>query len=244
MKQLHGRVLLGIVMLLSLASLLVWALPLEKEAVASGDQGERTITVTGYAETRMPSNVAYLDLGVTTQAADQKSAQADNATKMEAVKKAIKGMGVAEEDIQTSNFYISPQYDPETYTEIVGYEATHTLRLTVREVDQAGAIVDAATAQGANQIGQISFDVDQANRQDLYHQALKEAIAKGEAKAKVIAENIGVSISTPAQIYEGNASSLADARQATMTMEDAAPSQFEPGESSVGAYVTLVYHMQ
>lgn len=238
---------IGLGLLMGLAFFFASSLPNQEVALAGGDEGERSITVTGYAEQVVAPNIAYLDLGVRTQGKDLKAAQEDNASNMEAVIKVVKEMGVADEDIKTSNFYVAPQYDAETFTQIIGYEVTHSVQVTLRDIDQTGAILDAAISQGANQAGQVSFDIDETSKDELYHQALTGAIAQGQGKAQAIADTIGVTISKPTRIYEGagatSYSTPMGGRGGAMVDSAAAKSNFEPGDMSVGATVTLVYTM-
>src|SRR5512137_2371574 len=70
---------------------------------------ERTITVSGTGKVTLTPDIAYISIGVNTQNASAKDAVAENNSQAQAVITAIKGFGVAEKDIQTTNFSIYPQ---------------------------------------------------------------------------------------------------------------------------------------
>src|SRR3546814_18181343 len=106
---------------------------------------------------------------------------------MAAVIAALKAQGIADRDLQTSNFAIHPQYrhsepkdgvvEPPT---VVGYEVTNTLTVKVRDLPKLGAILDRSVKLGVNQGGPIIFtndNPDEAMTQDRNNAAQKE-IAK------------------------------------------------------------------
>ena len=76
---------------------------------------------------------------------------------------AVRDQGVAQEDIQTTDYSIYPEYDYSGQRErIVGYRVTNMLQVTVRDIDQSGAVIDAATAAGgdASQVGGVSLVIE------------------------------------------------------------------------------------
>lgn len=233
--------LIGLIALFALFVVTGW--PQQDTAIAADEQGERSITVTGSAEKFATPNIAYLDIGVLTQGADLKTVQDENAEKMDAVLKTVKDMGVAEEDIQTSGFYVTPQYDNDTRTKVAGYEVNHTMRLALRDLGQAGEVLDAAVQNGANTAGGITFDLDQNEKEALYQEALKAAIDEGEGKAKAIADRVGVQVGQPVHVREGVDSGGMPMIERAAQMDAAGGTSFEPGEMAVHASVTLVYHM-
>ena len=72
----------------------------------------RNVTVTGTGKVTLTPDIAYINIGVHTENASAKDAVTQNNTQAQAVVTAIKGFGVADKDIQTTNFSIYPQqYD-------------------------------------------------------------------------------------------------------------------------------------
>lgn len=68
----------------------------------------RKITVSGQGTVKVKPDVAYVTLGVQTDSKDAKEAQAQNTKLMNDVIEAVKALGIAEKDIQTSGYYMYP----------------------------------------------------------------------------------------------------------------------------------------
>jgi uncharacterized protein YggE len=104
-----------------------------------------------------------------------------------------------------------PKPDQTAAPQIVGYWATNSLNVTVKDVDQVGDILDAAIAAGANTIDGIRFDVN--DNSALEDQALQAAVKNARAKADVVAAGLGLKVTgvqnvvvdsyTPVPYYAG-----------------------------------------
>ncbi|HEX2590572.1 MAG TPA: SIMPL domain-containing protein, partial [Rhizomicrobium sp.] len=127
-----------------------------------------TITVVGDATMYVDPDHASIDLGVITQAPTVSVALSQNNTKMSSVLAALHGIGIRDNQIQTSTFTISQtnahlpngQID---YTRYDGYAVTNKLTVTVTDLSKVGAIIDAGAGAGANSSNSVVFQVqDQA----------------------------------------------------------------------------------
>ncbi len=204
---------------------------------------QQTITVSGTGEKSIRPSIAYVDVGVRTQSDVMKTAQEENTRQMHAVLEAIKGKNIDEKDIQTASFFVNPLYDQDTWTRVTGFEVIHSVRVKVSEIDRAGEVIDAAIQAGANHSNGISFDISREERDRLYSEALKEAVAQGETKANVLAESIGKSLGEPLRIAEGGVPVEPYMGDMMVSREEAdgAGTSLQPGEMRVQASVTLVY---
>lgn len=150
-----------------------------------------TITVTGEGKLTIAPDIAELNFGVTT--GPQKTAKAATdllAADMQKIVEAVKAQGVDEKDIRTDSLYLNPSYDwTDGRQTLRGYEATQSLHVKVRAIEKAGDVLTAATDNGANQAGGISFTVD--NVEDKRTEARTEAIADAKAKAQALADQLG-----------------------------------------------------
>ena len=207
-----------------------------------------TLSVTGKATIQMEANFASLHLGVSTQADTVAEAQQENAAAITAVLEALKAQGIFGEDVYTSNFNVSPvyQYKPSSSGSeqiISGYQVDNTLRVTVRELSQLGAVADAAIAAGANQSYGLQFDAEQ--KEEAYDQALALATQDAARKAVILANAMGKDAGEVVQVkespggYEGftGVSTLLDGalRSATPIIS---------GDISVSASVEIVYTVE
>jgi uncharacterized protein YggE len=183
-------------------------------SVQFGQTMPRTINVTGNAEVILAPDIAYVSIGVHSEAETAKAAVAANNSQTQAVIDAIKGQGVADKDIQTTNFSVYQQQKYSPTGEDLGtyFMADNTVYVTMRDITKVGDILDAAISAGANNIYGITFDVqdkeaamasgrDQAMA-DAQAQAEQLATAAGAALGEV--QNISYYTSSPAPIYYDN----------------------------------------
>src|SRR5208337_3620544 len=72
-------------------------------------------------------------------------------------------------------------------TQIVGYTATNTVTVTVRDLSQVGPVIDAGYNNGANQVNGVTFSLSDGTAASVYQQALQNAMTNGAAKAQALA---------------------------------------------------------
>jgi len=173
---------------------------------ATGTQG---ITVEGSGIVTVSPDEASVSVGVQTQAATAATAQSEASAAMTRIIAAVKTAGVADADLATQWISLQPQIDysasgksPATVT---GYQATQSLQVTVRHLDQTGAIIDAAVTAGANQVGGVSFSL--ADPTAVTIQARTAAMADAKARAQTLAQAAGVALGAPLSITELSAPS-------------------------------------
>lgn len=185
---------------LLLAAALIMGFGYGNTASAEELKTVRTITVTGKGKVKVKPNIAIASLGVQTENADAKLAQAESNNRIKAIIDKVKELGIAEADIQTSNYYMYPQYDYSKGNNITGYTVTNSITVTVRNIDKVGEIVDAGVAAGANISGNVQFSISDSTA--YYEQALSAAIQNAKSKGGAVAKSIGVTIGNPTSIIE------------------------------------------
>ncbi|MBI4021927.1 MAG: SIMPL domain-containing protein [Candidatus Andersenbacteria bacterium] len=158
------------------------------------ETAERQIAVTGRGEVTAEPDIARLTLGVRTGRQPTAEAALTALTQsFDKVVAALKEAGVAEDDITTTDLATQPLYDyREGRQTILGYEANETVRVTVRDLPQAGKIAAQATAAGANQLSGIQFEID--DPQKLQLEAQKKAVADAQDQAQQLATSLGVKL--------------------------------------------------
>ena len=202
----------------------------------------RTIAVTGHGETRGAPDMAQVTAGVSTMAPTAAQALSANSNRMQGVFAALGKLGVAEKDIQTSNFFVSPQYsngDNNTPRRLTGYQVNNDVTVRLQTLAKLGGALDALVAAGANQINGVSFSIQ--NSAPLLEKSRIEAIADARARAETYAKAAGVSLGPILSISEGGneAAPRPIYRMAAM----AAETRIAPGEQSVGADVAVVWEL-
>jgi uncharacterized protein YggE len=172
---------------------------------AAGSDGSTTsgINVTGQGKVTGQPDVLKLNLGVSVLRPTVDLATADAATLAQAVIDALKANGVAEEDIQTANYSIYPEYDWSGDTQrLLGYRVANEVRVKIRDLDNAGAIIDAATQAGGDDtvVNNLSFDIE--DNAELLQMARTAAWNDAEAKARQLAQLAGVELGAATSITE------------------------------------------
>ncbi|KHF38848.1 SIMPL domain-containing protein [Halalkalibacter okhensis] len=185
-----------------------------------------------------PDRVQIL-LGVITEDVTVQSAQQENTATISAVIEAVTDLGVPQESIQTSTYRVDPQYDYIEGEQIFrGYRVAHLLQITLDQVEQTGAVIDAAVQQGANTVPSISFTF--RNPSAFYQEALVEAIESANQKAIVMSNTMGVSLNPiPLRVTEINQDAAMP--YPTVLSAKAAATPIQEGELSVKAAVEVEY---
>ncbi len=208
-------------------------------------------SITGHGEVKAAPDVAYLMLGTQTRAKTAAEALAANTKAMRAVFDLLKSkFGVAEKDMATSNFAITPVYEhypqqpgkPTPPPKLVAYDVANTLTVRVRDLEKLGGIIDAVVRAGANRVQGISFGF--SNRRKLLDEARKRAVEDAKARAKLYAEAVGFTLGPVVEVREGGVRPLPVRRMKfarAMAMEAAAPVPVARGEQSMSIDVTITW---
>jgi uncharacterized protein YggE len=211
-------------------------------------RGTTRVTVTGDATVQAQPDTAVVTVAVVTQNTSASEAQSENASKTDAVVRAVKTASGAGAEVKTAGYSLQPQY---VYKEgapptITSYVARNAITVTTETLERVGAIIDAATRAGANNVDGLAFTLrrDETARA----QALSAATREATAKARTVAEALGGRVVRVIEVQEGGAivrplvtndsSNFVRARAA----QDA--THVEPGSLDVYAQVTLVAEVE
>ncbi|MBI5619816.1 SIMPL domain-containing protein [Candidatus Gottesmanbacteria bacterium] len=205
-----------------------------------------TFSVGGEGKATVVPDIAVVNAGVSTQATTVKAAQDQLNKAINAVSDAVKKLDVDAKDIQTTGYNIYPSYD---YTgsrqRITGYEASSNLTIKVRDIEKANSVVDAATAAGANQVGGISFDVDDKTKAQ--NEAREKAVAQAKQKAKDAAKIAGFTLGriiNYSEDFGGTPRPIPLMAKPEGVEGIGIPTQIEPGSSEISVTVTLSFEIR
>jgi uncharacterized protein len=196
------------------------------------------ITVVGTGTVTAKPDTAEWSFGVQTSADTADAALAANSEAMEEVVAALKAAGVAEDDLQTEQVSVYPRTSDDGLS-IVGYDAANTVRATIRDLNQAGSIVDRAVAAGANQVYGPSLTLSDTEAQ--YAAAMEAAFDDARARAEAIAEKAGVTLGAPVAIVESGGGGAIPYYERGVAAEAATDVAVEPGTQDVGATLTVTF---
>lgn len=173
---------------------------------AHEEKVERSIiSVSGTAKANVAPDLAILNLGVLRHAKTARQALDANNTAMKEVLASMKEAGIAERDLQTSNFSIGPRYDYhrpkkgeiQKPPRIVGYNVSNNLTVRVRDLSKVGEILDRSVTLGVNSGGNIHFTNDdpKAAISIARAKAMKNAIEKASVLTQAANVDLGAIIS-------------------------------------------------
>jgi uncharacterized protein YggE len=210
------------------------------------------ITVTGASYTDAQPDIAVLVLGVVSEKPTAAEAQSDVAVSSTSVIAALKGFGVDPKDIQTSSLTLAPvmveERDPHTdgvvKRTLTGYRASTLLDVTIRDVDQAGALASRVVEMGANTFQSLRFEVsDFAERED---QQRAKAVGVAMRRAKLFDSGASMKLGRllaidPEPDSSGGAADLPTRRVEAGPHVVVIP--VEPGTIRIGAQVRATWEL-
>jgi uncharacterized protein YggE len=165
-------------------------------SVQLGQTPQKSISVTGNAQVILAPDIAYISIGVHSEAKAASDAVANNNSQTQAVIDAIKAQGVDPKDIQTTNFSVYQQDKTSPTGESLGtyFMVDNTVYVTMRDITKIGAILDAAIGAGANNIYGITFDVQ--DKEAALATGRDQAMADAQTQAEQLAQAAGVKLGT------------------------------------------------
>lgn len=178
-----------------LIAIVVFFSPLLAVTQANAQVLPRTVRAVGDATVTAKPDQAQISVSVNTQASTAEDAVSTDATKTQAVLDALKALIGSKGTIQTTNYSVSPQYKYEQGQppEITGYDANHTVQLTLNDITLVGKVIDTATKSGANGVNRIEFTVKDDAR--LRAEAIAKASLEARNNAEAVAKALGMTVS-------------------------------------------------
>jgi len=214
---------------------------------AEAESTERTITVTGRGQFEVKPDTAVISLGVSELRDTPLDAYNALNTSITKIAGALTAMGVKEDQIQTSTFNLSGEYDwtQDRGRQLIGYRATNTLSITTQELDKVANLIQAAVEAGANDLNGVSFSVKNSDK--LLEEALKMAVSDAKAKANLVAGELGARVLQVKSVSvqdQGTSLVKASREMAMDNLAAAAPVPVYSGTTSFSATVSVTFELQ
>lgn len=231
---------LAAVMLLTLVSPSAFAQP-EEQPTQSTTGTRLTINVAGFdiAEPDM----ATLVLGVTIDDVSASQALAQNALEMNRLIAALRRARVAERDIRTARLAVSPHYNNNSSV-IDSFRATNTVSVRVRNLEDMGRLIDAATEAGGNTVETMRFA--HSNPTPHLDAARRNGVAEARRRADLYAQSLGMSVASVLSVTE-QTYSYRDSDEIVVTASRGsgyAPTPVIPGEITTSVGVNVVFELR
>ncbi len=218
-----------------------------------------TITFSGHGEVTAVPDIANIYFTISKDASTVKDAQAGVAEIEKKALDALKVKGVAEKDIKTADASVNPKYEykqavcPQgasycgnSNQVIVGYTASESITVKVRNVDASGDIMQALGTAGVSNLNGPNFAID--NEDAVKTEARKKAINDAREKAEALAKDLGVHLGKIASFSENGSTPIMYAQSAMMkdsaVIAPAAPAEIPKGENTISSDVTITYEIR
>lgn len=153
------------------------------------------ITVSATGEVQRKPDYAFVHIGVEFREQTATAASERAGAAMEKIVKAIEGLKLAGQQLQTSGVSLNPAYvwkSQEEPRQLMGYDAVSMLRVRIDDPKSAGKVIDAAIAAGANRIDGVSFEIKEAL--EARQEATRLAAQAARQKAETLAGALGLKI--------------------------------------------------
>ncbi len=216
--------------------------------IGKSSETQNIISVNGEGKVSAIPNIGRVEIGVRSESKVVATAQKENTTKMNEILKAIKALGIAEKDIKTSYYNIDPKYDwTDGKSVISGYVVSQAVYVKIRETEKTSEVLRVATEKGANNIGSLSFEIDEM--EGLRGQARELAIQNAKEKAETLAKQLGVKLGRVVSFSEmqGGYPVYSNYKYADLGMggvaESAPAPTIQQGESEITVDVTINYEI-
>jgi uncharacterized protein len=227
--------------------------------------GASTVSTSGTGTTKVNPDKFSVTVGVETNGTTAEEAASMNADLMAKVVAALKGLGIKEDQISTSNYNVYPVYSqkepvnvcrvmegypipPECYIsqDITGYKASNSVTVTLDaqgDID-AGKVIDTSINAGANNVNGVYFFISSEKQQEIRDSLIKDAIANARHRADVAASAVGMQISGVQSVNLNDVYfPIYYGKSDAGLMSSGAPTPILPGEQEISTSVSVVFYM-
>ena len=206
------------------------------------------ITVSGQGKITVMPDKAHILFRVATQGKTGVEAQTKNTEASNSVIRALKARGLTEKQIETVEFriqrielYKEGWIDPEP----AYFEAVHVLKITTKELEDVGVLLDTGVSAGANSVDTILFTLSDEREEEVKREVLENAAENAREKAETLASGLDVSLGKIVSVSEQNVgfTPVYYSTEAFKAPRDGAP-DIRPENVQLSASVTVKYEIE
>lgn len=203
-----------------------------------------TLRVMGTGVISAQPDMAVINLGVREEAKEAVAASQAVAGVLDGILGELSAAGLDGKDIKTTQLSLAPQldYSKSGAPKRLGFEASSTLAVTIRDLSDLGPILDQVMKVGANHFSGLQFDL--SNRAALLDDARKAAVADAMHKATLMAEAAGVKLGAVIRLSEGGAPQAPEPMFGRMAMEARSDMPIAAGEMDVTVQVMMEFSLE
>ena len=211
-------------------------------------QEQQVITVSGNAMKSTAPDTAKILFRIVTTAKTGVEAPTKNTEASNSVIRALKARGLTEKQIETVEFriqrierYEEGWIDPEP----AYFKAAHILKITTKELEDVGVLLDTGVSAGANSVDTILFTLSDEREEEIKREVLKNAAENAREKAESLALGLDVSLGKIVSVSEQNVgfTPVYYSTEAFKAPRDGTP-DIRPENVQLSASVTVKYEIE
>lgn len=210
----------------------------------AADSDLRQVTVLGSGEVQGAPDTLNVNASIEFIAPDVTGAMNQTSDRQQAVINALVDAGVDRKDISTSEVSLQPQFSgaPDSPQAIVGYRASNSIDIKIRQLDAASQALALIVSSGGNatRINSVNYSIDDDSQ--LVRDARSRAYNDAKERAEQYAQLSGMGLGKVVSISEAQGPTPPTPLPSTRGAEMAAV-PLEPGQQTVGFTVTVVWEL-
>lgn len=213
-KWLGGAVVLVLVLLSAFLFMKTLSEIRAYHFIGGGVPVTNTVSVQGTGEVFAVPDIATFSFSVIEERATVSEAQAAAAERINSAISFLEESGIEETDIRTTSFNLYPRYEfprvvcpqfgpcPGGERMLAGFEVTQSVAVKVRDTAKAGDLLGGIGEIGVQNVSGLNFTIDDEDA--LKAEARGKAIEDAEAKARQLADDLGVRVVRVVSFNENN----------------------------------------
>ena len=201
---------------------------------------DRYINVSATGSVKVTPDTVRINASVSFVGTTSSVAQSTSAATASAIRAALKSNGVDAQYIKSQNLTLYPEYNYTTDkgSVLIGYRASQSFEIIVRNAKNAGTVVDAIVAAGADKLNLDGVTPYVFDNTTATNAARTDAITRAKAKAAHYAKLLGVKLSSVTSLDETTSPSPYPIMMATAKMDSGA-TQIDLGQQDVSVSVAV-----
>ena len=220
------------------------------------DQNPVTISFDGVGRVVITHDTATVRFTFSEISKDVTQAREGVSKQVDSAYTAIRQLDIQDRDITTTAYTINPEYSyprdrlGNSKRVLDGYRVSHTSFVRIRDIENAGAVLDAISTRNPHRIGDLTFMLDEEQQEQVEEEAIILAIRNAQEKSKRIAQgsNLDLRRLVDIQIHKNNNTAKRSSLQPQALHFEStalsAPTQIVQGENIVQSSVVLTYELR
>lgn len=207
---------------------------------ATPNTHNKTISVAGNGEIDAEPDAAVVRLSVRAEGPDAGSVSSLLADDADELRSTLSEFGIPEENVKTAHYFVREDHRTRDRPNETRYVGEHSFEVTTENVDRVGALIDAATSGGADDVGGVSYTLSEDSRELIRDEAIRSAIDNARSEAAVIANATDLEI-TGVSAASTQQSNVVPYRAEAVLQSGDGGTQIDPRDVTVTATVHVTF---